>query len=95
MKKGMRAIDWIQLFVQLIVGLFLGTFGGTIIIYIAGRMIIRYKDKETNEKIEEMRKRHNKEVEGTQEIYNEDRRSFLNLIGKYRRKISKMKVKDV
>ena len=91
----MKVIVWILLLAQLMAGLILGTLGGTIIIYVIGRMIIRYKDRETNEKMGEMRKKHNREIEYIHEIYSEDRRCFLNLIGKYRRKIGKMQVKDV
>ena len=91
----MNVIDWIQLFIQLFVGVFLGVFGGTTVIYVVGRMIIRYKDKQINEKMEGMRKTHNREIRIIQEVYNEDRRCFLNTIGKYRRKITKMKVRDV
>jgi hypothetical protein len=84
----------IELIGQFIAGGVVGVLFGTILIYAVGRLIVTIRDKMVDGEMQDIRKEHNRHIEHIQKEYNSERTKFLELMGKYKRKIRDMKVID-
>jgi uncharacterized membrane-anchored protein YhcB (DUF1043 family) len=79
---------------QFIAGGLIGVVFGTILIYMLGRAIVSIRDKMVNNELNDVREEHNKKIQQIQKRYNAERSKFLELLGKYRRKVRSMKIID-
>ena len=84
----------LELFGQFTAGGAGGVLFGTILIYAVGRIIVTIRDKTIGNELQQTRDEHNKKIQQIQKTYNSERTQFLELIGKYKRKIRRMKVVD-
>jgi hypothetical protein len=82
----------INIMIQSIAGWLVGMLFGTIIICIVGRVIVIIRDRMVNLELNDIRTEHNKKIKKLQNEYNKIRSQFIQTLGRYRKKITKMEV---
>jgi len=85
----------IHYIMQFIAGGLIFLIFGSLLILFLGRLIVTMREKDVEDKIRAIKQEHNQSIKEMQAEYNENRRKFLKMLGKYRQNITKMKVKDV